>query len=189
MLSIKKILHCLMLTVSLVTVSCATDPFTSILISGMAETKREAGNNYLLAKQMQDEGRPQEAFWKYRLSANGGHPMAAYVMGTYYVEGIHAPRSYDVARHYFYIAAYKADLREAYLYLADIDFYGRGRPRATDLGYKWMLIGTRDNSLLRAKMRTEMDPEMTSGGRAHAQKHALAWMRARNLDPAGVAIQ
>ncbi len=189
MFSINKIFCGLVLTVSLVTVGCATDPFTSILFSAAVETKREADNNYLLAKQIQDDGRPQEAFWKYRLSANGGHPMAAYVMGTYYVEGLYTPRNYDVAHHYFYIAAYKADLRDAYIYLADIDFYGRGRPRATDLGYKWMLIGTRDNSLLRAKLRTAMDPEMTSDGRAHAQKHALGWMRARNLDPAGITIQ
>ena len=169
--------------------ACSTNPANSIVISSILETRREAENNYLKAKQLERDGRYEDAFWMMRRAANGRYGIAANELGDYYKEGIHITKSYRRARHFYFIAAYEADLKSAYLSLADIDFYGKGRPRAVELGYKWMLVGTRGDDGLQEEMRLKMDPEMTSKGIASAHKSAAAWMRARELEDSSKAAQ
>ena len=146
------------------------------------ETRREAENNYQQAKQLEKEGHHRDAFWVMRRAANGRHARAAYEMGKFYEEGIYTKKNYRIARHYYFIAAYEGDIKYAYISLAEIDFYGKGRSPAIELGYKWMLVGTRGDSKLQDKMRLKMDPEMTVKGMANAQKSASSWMRSRKLD-------
>lgn len=162
--------------------ACSANPVNSILISSILETRREAENNYLKAKQLEQDGRYTDAFWMMRRAANGRYGKAANELGDYYKEGIHITQSYRRARHFYFIAAYEADLKSAYLSLADIDFYGKGRPRAVELGYKWMLVGTRGDDDLQEELRLKMDPEMTSKGITNAHKSAAAWLKARGFE-------
>lgn len=163
--------------------ACTVDPFSSILYSAVHETRREAENNYLQAKQLETDGLYQDAFWMMRRAANGRYGRAAYELGNYYVEGTYIPKNYILARHYYFIAVYEMDLKAAYIQLAEIDFYGKQKPRATQLGYKWMLVGTRGDTVLRKKMKLKMDSEMKANQIAKAQKSADVWIYSRNFDP------
>ena len=167
---------------------CGANPF-AIMPAAMLETNREAENNYIKAKELEDQGKPEEAYWLYRRAANGRHPIASYVMGTYLAEGYYTRQDYVGARRYFDIAAFEADLMDAYIYLAEIDFYGKGKPRAVVQGYKWMLIGTREDPLLRREMRDEMDAEMTEKQLVTAEKYAMAWLEARERSTVGVSLE
>lgn len=153
------------------------------------ETKRNAAVNYEKAKVLEDEGFPDKAFPLYRRAANGRHALAAYVIGSFYAEGYRVPQNFTKARRYLEVACYEQDIHEAYLYLADIDFNGKGNPKLPVQGYKWMLIATRDNSPLRDEMRIEMDPQMTEKQIILAQKHATVWLTARKRSVVGVAIE
>lgn len=150
------------------------------------ETKRNAAINYEKAKKLEDDGFPDQAFSLYRRAANGRHALAAYVVGSYYAEGFSGPQDYTMARRYLDVATFEQDIHEAYLYMADIDFNGKENPKLMVQGYKWMLIATRDNSLLRDEMRAEMEPKMTTKQILLAQKHALAWLTARKRSVKGI---
>ena len=75
---------------------------------------------------------------------------------------------------------------EPYLYLADIDFYGQGKPRTIVQGYKWMLIGTRNDPLQRAQLAAQMEPEMTEHQIIKAKRMAKKWLQWRNRDVSGI---
>lgn len=169
--------------------ACATDPASSILFSAVLETRREAENNYILAKQLEREGHYEDAFWTMRRAANGRYGRAAYELGNYYVEGIYTENNYILARHYYFIAVYEMDLKGAYIQLAEIDFYGKQKPRSKQLGYKWMLVGTRGDARLQEQMKLKMDGEMTANEISNAKKRALKWMSARNFDASAEAAQ
>lgn len=168
---------------------CGLNPL-AVMPAAMLETKREAENNYIKAKALEDEGKPEQAYWLYRRAANGRHGLASYVVGTYYAEGYHhVKQDFQTARRYFDVAVFESDLSDAYIYLAEIDFYGKGKPRAVVQGYKWMLIGTREDPLLRHEMRAEMDTEISAKQQSIAEKHAVKWLQAKKRSTSGVTIQ
>lgn len=169
--------------------ACSTDPVSGIIYSAVQETRRESENNYLLAKQLESDGNYEDAFWMMRRSANGRYGRAAYELGNYYAAGVYVSRDYMIARHYYFIAVYEMDLKDAYIQLAEIDFYGKQKPRTKQLGYKWMLVGTRGDSRLRAEMKSKMDSEMTAEAKLKAEKRAQEWMSARDFDASSEALQ
>ena len=169
--------------------ACTADPVSSILYSAVQETRREAENNYLLAKQLEKDGLYEDAFWMMRRAANGRYGRAAYELGNYYADGLHIPQNYVLARHYYFIAVYEMDLKDAYIQLANIDFYGKQKSRTTQLGYKWMLVGTRGDDVLQEAMKLKMDSEMTAEKISKAKKSALNWMSSRNFDASSEAAQ
>ena len=169
--------------------ACTADPVSSIMVSAALETRREAENNYILAKQLERDGLYEDAFWMMRRAANGRYGRAAYELGNYYAEGVYTPKNYILARHYYFIAVYEMDLKDAYIQLAEIDFYGKQKPRTTQLGYKWMLVGIRGDAELQETMKLKMDSEMTAKQISKAKKSALRWMSARNFDAATEAVK
>lgn len=174
----------LLVVISLLT-GCAINP-VAIMPMAITETNRNATSNYEKAKKLEDDGFPEQAFPLYRRAANGRHALAAYIVGSYYAEGFTVPQNYTTARRYLDVATYEQDIHEAYLYLADIDFNGKGNPQRKVQGYKWMLIATRDNSILRDEMRAEMEQQMTPEQINLGQKHALAWLTARKRSIKGI---
>lgn len=164
---------------------CVMSP-VAIMPMAIMDTNKNAASNYEKAKKLEDEGFPEQAFPLYRRAANGRHALAAYVVGSYYAEGFTVPQNYRAARRYLDVAVYEQDIYEAYLYLADIDFNGKGHPQLKVQGYKWMLIATRDNSILRDEMRAEMEPQMTAEQINLGNKHALAWLAARKRSIKGI---
>jgi TPR repeat protein len=164
---------------------CAINP-VSIMPIAIMETNKNAASHYEKAKKLEDEGFPEQAFTLYQRAANGRHALAAYVVGSYYAEGFIVPQNYTAARRYLDVAVYEQDIHEAYLYLADIDFNGKGNPQMRVQGYKWMLIATRDHSILRDEMRADMEPQMTAEQINLGYKHALAWLTARKRSIKGI---
>ncbi len=168
--------------------SCAAAPGL-IQLAASESSKEDAEKNFLMAEEYRLQSNDEMAFQYYRYSAFGGHQQAALRLGKYYYQGIGTPQDFFAARRIFEMIAWqdkldKAD--EAYLYLAEIDFYGRGRPRTEIQGYKWMLIGTRRDSTKRLEMKKRMDPEMSQREISKAVEIAEKWLIWRDRDISGI---
>lgn len=149
-----------------------------ILARAVYETHRDADLNFKKAEQYREDNNLEQAIRHYRFAANGGHALAAYTLGTYYLHGIGTEPNIILARRYFVQTVRIEDHTNAYLQLADIDFHGKGRPRAVIQGYKWMLIATRDDNKLRKQYQQTMDAEMTPAYITKAHSYAQKWLKA-----------
>ena len=167
---------------------CAATPGIASVVS-MRYAKDDAQLNFNAAEEYRLQFDYENAFRHYRYSAFGGNQEAALWLAKYYFDGIGTRQDYATARRVFEMIAWRDEhdqVNEAYLYLADIDFYGKGRPPAVIQGYKWMLIGTRDDPVKRAELKAEMETEMNDRQITKANKFAKKWLQWRKRDTAGL---
>ena len=167
---------------------CAAAPSAISLVS-MNSAQDEAKQNFYAAEDYRLQCNFEKAYQHYRYAAFGGSQEAALWLGKFYYDGIGTQRNYSKSRRVFEMIAWQDDqdqVNEAYLYLADIDFYGKGRPRAVIQGYKWMLIGTRDDPFKRAELKTKMEAEMNDRHIKKANEFAKKWLQWRKRDIAGL---
>ena len=165
------------------------DPFTSITMSAMKPDPVFAAQQFEIAEQYRQESNFPLAYKHYRYAAYKGHQEAAKWLGTFYYKGLGTDKDYYRARRVFEFLVQRDETdreREAYLYLYEIDFYGKGRPAAVVQGYKWMLIATRDDPDMRKQLQAELQPNMKQQHIETATKYAKSWLQWRGRDISGI---
>ncbi len=163
---------------------CAAIP-GAVSLASMEFAEDDSQQNFNAAENYRLQYNYEKAFQHYRYSAFGGNQEAALWLAKYYYAGIGTEQNYYTARRVFEMIVWKDkqdQTDEAYLYLAHIDFYGQGRPRAVVQGYKWMLIGTRNDPITRDEFKAKMEPEMSDRHVAKATVFAKKWLQWRNRD-------
>ena len=165
------------------------DPFTSITISAMKPEPVYAAQQFEIAEQYRQESNFTKAYKHYRYAAYKGHQEAARWLGIFYYKGLGTDKDYHRARRVFEFLVQRDETdqeREAYLYLCEIDFYGKGRPAAVAQGYKWMLIATRDDPAMRKQLQDELQPSMKQRHIETGIKYAKSWLQWRGRDISGI---
>ena len=181
------------ITVLVVTVLCsgclATATHGAMSLTSMKIAKGDAQQNFYAAEDYRIQFNFEKAFQHYRYSAFGGNQESAMWVAIYYFDGIGTKQNYSKSRRLFEMIAWQDEQDQndrTYLYLADIDFYGLGRPRAVIQGYKWMLIGTRNDPFKRNELKAKMEPEMSAQQIAKATQFAKKWLQWRDRDISGI---
>ena len=158
-------------------------------VSAIKQSEEYAIQQFQVAEGYRLEENFEEAYRHYRYAAYEGHQEAARWLGKYYYAGIGTNKNYHNARRIFEMIVQRDDEdleQEAYLYLCEIDFYGKGRPAAVIQGYKWMLIGTRKNPEKRKQLEKELQANIELRQIESASKYAKSWLRWRNRDVSGI---
>lgn len=162
---------------------------SAMSLTSMKFARDDAQQNFYAAEEYRSQFDYENAFKHYRYSALGGNQEAAMWVAIYYFDGIGTERDYPRSRRVFEMIAWqdKQDQNDrAYLYLADMDFYGLGRPRMVIQGYKWMLIGTRNDPFKRSELKAKMEPEMSERQIVKATRFAKKWLEWRKRDSSGI---
>ena len=165
------------------------DPLTSITMSAMKPEPEFAAQQFEIAEQYRQESNFAKAYKHYRYAAYKGHQEAVKWLGIFYYKGIGTDKDYYRARRVFEFLVQRDESdreREAYLYLYEIDFYGKGRPATVVQGYKWMLIATRDDPAMRKQLQAELQPKMKPRHIETAIKYAKSWLQWRDRDISGI---
>ena len=182
----------IVVVVSLINTVCmggCVPPTALVQLTAMNQSDEYAVQQYKLAENYRLEENFEKAYRHYRYAAYEGHQEAARWLGKYYYAGIGTKKNYRSARRIFEMLVQRddADLeQEAYLYLCEIDFYGKGRPTTVIQGYKWMLIGTRKNPAKRKQLEEELRADIESRQIKTATKFAKSWLQWRNRDTSGI---
>ncbi len=164
-------------------------PAAIVQMSAMKQSEEYAVQQFQIAESYRLEEKFEKAYQYYRYAAYEGHQEAARWLGKYYYAGIGTKKNYHSARRIFEMIVQRDDAdqeQEAYLYLCEIDFYGKGRPAAVIQGYKWMLIGTRKNPAKRKQLEEELQANMKLQHIKSASRYAKSWLRWRNRDVSGI---
>ena len=167
----------------------ATATHGVVSLTSMKFAHDDATLNFYAAEDHRLQFNFEKAFQHYRYSAFGGNQEAAMWVAVYYFDGIGTQQNYTKSRRLFEMIAWqdKQDQNDrTYLYLAEIDYYGLGKPRAVIQGYKWMLIGTRNDPFKRSELKEQMASEMTPEQIAKATKFAKSWLDWRDRDSSGI---
>ena len=165
------------------------DPITSITLSAMKPDPEYAAEQFEIAEQHRHESNYPKAYQHYRYAAYKGHQDAARWLGVLYYNGLGTQKDYWRARRVFEMLVQRDESdqeREAYLYLYEIDFYGKGRPATVVQGYKWMLIATRDDPVLRKQLQAELQPKIKQRQIEKATRYAKSWLQWRDRDASGI---
>lgn len=164
-------------------------PAAFVQMSAMKQSEEYAIKQFQIAESYRIEENFEQAYRHYRYAAYEGHQEAARWLGKYYYEGIGTKKNYYSARRIFEMIVLRDEAdeeQEAYLYLCEIDFYGKGRPATVVQGYKWMLIATRDDPDMRKQLHAELQPDIKQRHIETAVRYAKSWLRWRNRDVSGI---
>lgn len=164
-------------------------PFAAIQLAAMKQSEEYANQQFDIAESYRLESDFEKAYQHYRYAAFEGHQEAAMWLGKYYYNGIGTDKDYTKARRVFEMIVQRDEVdkeEESYLYLSEIDFYGKDRPSAIVQGYKWMLIGTRNSPVKRSKLKAELAPNMRAADIAKGTQFAKNWLQWRGRDTSGI---
>lgn len=178
-----------MMLISVLCLGGCVPPAAVVQLSAMKQSEEYAVQQFQIAENYRYEENFEKAYQHYRYAAYKGHQEATRWLGKYYYNGIGTDKNYQSARRIFEMLVQrdKEDQeKEAYLYLYEIYFYGKGQPATVIQGYKWMLIGTRNRPDKRRQLEAELHAKIQPQHIQTAIKYARNWLTWRKRDVSGI---
>lgn len=125
-------------------------------------------------RELQNEGRLDDAFKLFSDAAAGGDPAGAYGLGVLYYQGTGVPKDMEKSSHWFRVAAEKGHAPAQYN-LGNAFLYGRGLSQDLDSAEKWWRKAAQQN-YVRAQFNLG-SLLYTNGNTAEMREEGIAWCR------------